>query len=1064
MDDLTPTPVDADDRPVEAPTAATAAVPAVAVVLVTHDPGAWFEETLRSIADQTYPDLAVLVVDTDSAEDPTERVHAVLPDAIILRLPEDPGYGAATNLVLDAVEGASFYALCHDDIALEPDAIRAMVEESFRSNAGIVGPKLVDWHEPRRILQVGMGVDKTGVLAPIAEPGELDQEQHDAVRDVFVVPSACMVVRADLFRALDGFDEGIDHLGDDLDLCWRAHLLGARVLIAPVARVRHLQALALRHPEDDRRRAFARHRLRTTLIAYGRFHRLRVIPQAFVLALLEALFAVITGRPGHSRDILGAWSWNLRRRGQIRRRRKAVATDRRVSDREIRGMQVRGSARFNAFVRSQLHRREDGVDTFSRSSRDLFGSVRESSRQFTGAFALVLIVILAISTRSLVTGGIPAIGEFSRFPGSASDFFRTYLSGWRSVGLGSPGAQPGAFGLLGLASTLFLGATSVLRSVLVLGTIPVGALGAWRLARPIGSARASVAAFAVYLALPVPYNALASGSWSGLTLYAASPWLLLLLARASGIAPYGPLQTDSGTRPSRRRALVPIVTALGLIVAIVAAFVPFVLVIVPVMAVALTLGTLLCFRVGGAGRLLLAGAIGVALAVLLNAPWSLELVRARQWSAFTGVGRSGGDLGIGQLLRFETGPWGAPPLGFAFLLAGVLPILIGRSWRLEWAVRSWFVVLAGWGVLWASSAGHLGIGLPAPEVILAPTAAALALTAALGLASFERDLRAYGFGWRQIVSVLAALGVALGAMPLGSGLIDGRWRTPTADFVESQSSITGAADPDEGAARILWLGDADLLPVDGWRYDDTVAFSATEIGEPTVLDRFAPIDAGSTHLLADIVRTAERRRTNRLGHLLAPMGIRYIVVTEHLAPSTSRMSRPLPGTLERGLRQQLDLAEIPLREGVTVYENTAWAPFRSVLPEGDSPRNDYSLAVGEDLDGASPALTEDVGAVGARGRVPESGQVSLGTTADEGWKLTVDGVPATRSTVWGWSQAFTTEREGPARLGYDTPLGRRAAMAGQVLLWVVVLAVRRRSRTNERRREMAESRISEVRP
>ena len=71
------------------------------------------------------------------------------------------------------------------------------------------------------------------------ERGELDQEQHDAVRDVFALPSACMLVRADLFRALGGFDPSISFYGDDVDLCWRAHLSGARVVVVPAARARH---------------------------------------------------------------------------------------------------------------------------------------------------------------------------------------------------------------------------------------------------------------------------------------------------------------------------------------------------------------------------------------------------------------------------------------------------------------------------------------------------------------------------------------------------------------------------------------------------------------------------------------------------------------------------------------------------------------------------------------------------------------------------------------------------------------------------------------------------------
>ena len=50
-------------------------------------------------------------------------------------------------------------------------------------------------------------------------------------------PSACLLVRTDLFRALGGFDEGIRSAGDDLDLCWRAHAAGARVLVVPASRL-----------------------------------------------------------------------------------------------------------------------------------------------------------------------------------------------------------------------------------------------------------------------------------------------------------------------------------------------------------------------------------------------------------------------------------------------------------------------------------------------------------------------------------------------------------------------------------------------------------------------------------------------------------------------------------------------------------------------------------------------------------------------------------------------------------------------------------------------------------
>lgn len=1025
-------------------------VPAVVMVMVTHDPGPWFAETLESLATQNYPDLSLLVVDTAGEEDLTERVRAQVPLAHVHRLEDDPGFGAAANCVTDLVEGASFYAFCHDDIALQSGTIRSLVEEAFRSNAGIVGPKLVDWDDPNRILQVGMGADKTGVMAPVAERRELDQEQHDAVRDVFVVPGALTLVRADLFEALGGFDEGIDFRGEDLDLCWRSHALGARVIVAPAAKVRHRESFADRQPGERPRQRLARHRLRTVLVTYGLWHRVRVLPQAALFSMIEILYSLLTGRTERARDAAGAWTWNLRRIRTVRARRKALKSVRRVPDKEIRAFQARGSARFSALLRNRFADREDRVVDLARSSRDVAGALRAGSRQFTVAFAALLGIVFLVSSRGLVTGGVPAFGEFARFPDSPGDLLGSWASGWRRGGLGGSGAQPTAYGLLGMAGYLSFGAMGLLRSVLILATIPVGAFGAWRLARPIGSTRASIASLIVYLAIPVPYNALATGSWSGLTLYAAAPWVLLSLGRASGLAPFGPRHANPTERAASlpRRRLVPLILSLGLLLGVVAAFVPVAVALVVVMAVALGLGGVLCFRIAGVARLVAAGLGAAAVAIALNLPWAVEILRGdAPLDAVLGVGpTTGGSLGVGEILRFETGPWGAPPLGWAFLLAGALPVMIGRSWRLEWAVRAWLVVLGGWALVWAADDGLLPVALPAPEVVLAPVAAALAFTAALGLAAFEKDLRAYRLGWRQLVSVVAALGVFLGALPLLGGLLDGRWQTPVRGYTVSLDPLT---DTDGSpAARTLWLGHPEVLPVGAWSYDDQTAYSATNRGRVTVLDQFSGPPPGPTDLLADALRLAEERRTTRLGHVLAPMGVRYIVAPTQLSPTNGEPEdqRPLQASLRRALAQQVDLVEVPVREGIVVYRNTAWVSERAVLPSGSGDRTVFTEAVADDLADGQPVLIDDAGAVGASGSVTAEGQLLVATAADDQWRLRIDGVPMARSEIYGWANQFNATTTGLATLSYDTPVTYRALLGGQVLVWAAVIVVRRRAR------------------
>ena len=351
----------------EAAPAPGPSTPAVVAVVVTHEPGAWFDESLRSLAAQDYPDLTVLVIDADSATDPTERVAACCPSGFVRRLGSNPGFGAAANEVMSTVEGASYLLFCHDDVALSPGAVTAMVEEAGRSNAGLVGPKTSEWDDPRQLLAIGMTIDRTGHPSSYVEAGEYDQGQHDGVRDVFYLPGGCQLVRADLFATLGGFDAAQRFYGEDLDLCWRARVAGARVVVAPEAVVRHVADLPERRPDIDVLRLTERHRLRTVLTCYSLGTLLWLIPVLAVLSIVDFGAGLLTARGGRSRAAVGAWTWNLARFSQVIGRRRRLAGLRRVSDHDLRSLQANGLVRVQAFQ----HRERPGQCMRSPRGRSL---------------------------------------------------------------------------------------------------------------------------------------------------------------------------------------------------------------------------------------------------------------------------------------------------------------------------------------------------------------------------------------------------------------------------------------------------------------------------------------------------------------------------------------------------------------------------------------------------------------------------------------------------------------------------------------------------------------------
>ena len=64
------------------------------------------------------------------------RVAVGLPAAHLARVPAGTGFARAANEGVAMVEGAAHVLVCHDDVAPVPDAVRLLLEEAYRSNAG----------------------------------------------------------------------------------------------------------------------------------------------------------------------------------------------------------------------------------------------------------------------------------------------------------------------------------------------------------------------------------------------------------------------------------------------------------------------------------------------------------------------------------------------------------------------------------------------------------------------------------------------------------------------------------------------------------------------------------------------------------------------------------------------------------------------------------------------------------------------------------------------------------------------------------------------------------------
>ena len=1018
----------------QSPPAPPERTPTVLVVLVARDAAAWLRETVAALAAQTYPRMAVLGVDDGSTDDTRLILEQALGERRVLASPRSHGLAGAFRAAMEqpAASEADLVLLLHDDAALDADAVQRLVEAAVGipglDHVGVVGCKVVDWHEPRRLLDVGRSADVFGHAYTPLQPDEIDQGQFDRVLEVLCVSSSAVLVSREAWKRAGLLDERLaaDHQG--LDLCWRVRLAGLRVVMMPLARVRHqaatdagrMSTAATRHSVryDEDRAAIA-----TIFKNYGLLSLLWVTPLALALGAVRLLFLVLSRRFEEAFDLLAAWGWNLTHIGGTLRRRRRIQRERRVKDRQVRRFMETAGLRlprwFQTAERILEEQREiderDEDETTSRRLRDRTASLVGSHPVIVGSF--VAIVVAAVTIRGLYGSEVLAGGVLPRFPDAPGGFWAELVSAFRTTGLGGSLSASPALGALGGLSWLTLGSTTLAQKVVLAGAPALAAILTYRAAvRLTDRPGPSVLAAGAYL-------------MSGLMLWSFSEGRLdLLVALAILPAVYERIECGFAAQapPGGRWRFV---AGVGVTLAVLVAFLPGAL---------LAVGVLVMVQlVAGSARVRGLGSIGltVMVAAVLLFPFVPTLVAGGGASLTSQIGTT--DLARLARLAPGSGPGTWVVALFLPIAALVSFALVGAELRAR-AIRAMLVSLLGLALAWLSAAWWMPAPLSNPLAYLAVAAVAMVMLIAYGVSSAVTGLGRESFGMRQVLSGVLAVVIGGGVVLQSVAALVGGWAVGGPEQVPAAWSVLNSTS--KGDFRVLWVGRRtnDPFPAPGGdpqalaeagpatlRYgmqgrDGTLAI---DIARPSV-------GAGPDHLEAALDEILSGT-TRHGGALLAPFGIRFVIAADD----------DLPGPARALLDAQLDLDLVPAA-GLVVYRNARAFPPAAMF-DGSADALDAMRATTPSevalttLRRASPLEQVQGGWQGGRG----TGPVFVSTEFQGAWQ--VDGSDASPTTSFGWATGFESQQAPVAvRFGSQLPATIQAWLLAAI--WVVALWVTRK--------------------
>jgi len=212
--------------------------PVVSIVIPVFNNARLTIECLLSIVEggSDLP-FEVIVVDNGST-DATKELLAAVPNLGRLRNEENTGFGPACNKGADAARGR-YLVFLNNDAQVKAGWLPALLKPfSEFEHVGAVGPKVL--FPDGRLQDAGSAVNADCTTSLIGLFDDPDLPRFNYSREVEYVSGVCLMIEAERFRKLGGFDDDFaPAYYEDVDLCLRLRQKGLRIVYQPSATVVH---------------------------------------------------------------------------------------------------------------------------------------------------------------------------------------------------------------------------------------------------------------------------------------------------------------------------------------------------------------------------------------------------------------------------------------------------------------------------------------------------------------------------------------------------------------------------------------------------------------------------------------------------------------------------------------------------------------------------------------------------------------------------------------------------------------------------------------------------------
>lgn len=236
----------------------------VSIVIVNYNVKDYLNQCLRSIQDSVHNlQIQTIVVDNYSTDNSIPILSPLFPNVIFISLNQNVGFSKANNIGF-SYSNSKYTLILNPDTVLSTDTLQTMFDLMEQNiNVGLSGCKVLNadgsfqlpcrrgfptpWVAFTKLFGLQAIFPKVKLFAGY----NLTYLDEDKAAEVDALIGAFMFVRTNLLKKINGFDEDFFMYGDDIDLCYRIHKTGYKILYYPQTTTIHFKGESTRRSNID---------------------------------------------------------------------------------------------------------------------------------------------------------------------------------------------------------------------------------------------------------------------------------------------------------------------------------------------------------------------------------------------------------------------------------------------------------------------------------------------------------------------------------------------------------------------------------------------------------------------------------------------------------------------------------------------------------------------------------------------------------------------------------------------------------------------------------------------